>query len=81
MMISIPTKARDNFISLCKEAKEALTEIEFNKACDEARSYSNCIKDICGISVWGSIIREADMEVGAEDYPVCCGVPMMFKPL
>jgi hypothetical protein len=80
MIISIPTKAKENFIQMCVDAKNATNEKEFNYLCNKARGYSAAINDICGLSVWGEIIRCADMEVGSETYPTCAGIPMFFKP-
>lgn len=78
MIISIPIKAKENYIKLCQKTKDSKTEDEFKRNSVKAKSYSDAIKDICGLSVWGEIVREADMQIGNEYYPVCCGVPLIF---
>jgi hypothetical protein len=77
--IQIPTKAHDKYIELCQNVKDSTTESQFNENRIKAQTYSKAIDDICGISVWGSIIRDADTEIGSDDCPTCCGIPIFLK--
>ena len=77
MLISIPTKALENYISRCHEAWETESVPDFDRKCYEAHAYADCIKDICGLAVWGEVVRNADMSF-PEGVECCCGVP--FNP-
>lgn len=79
MIISIPTHARDVFISMCQDVKNAETIEQFSYLKKLADVYSRAIEDICGRHVWYNIIMEADLEVGDDDCPTCCGIPIIFK--
>ena len=81
MIISIPTKAKEKFIALCQETKDAKTEEEFNVNRIKAETYSSAIMDICGRSVWANIVMCADLEVGSDECGTCCGVPLFFKQI
>lgn len=81
MIISVPTHARDVFISMCQDVKNAETIEQFSYLKKLAEVYSMAIQDICGRSAWASIVMEADLEVGDEDCPTCCGIPILFEQL
>ena len=81
MIISIPTQARNVFIAMCQDVKNAETIEQFLYLEKLAEVYSRAIQDICGRSAWASIVMDADLEVGDEDYPTCCGVPILFEKL
>jgi hypothetical protein len=77
-LISIPTKAKDEYIRLCHDAWTVDTARNFELKCSLAHGYADAIKDICGLDVWGCIIQEADMSF-PEDVGVCCGIPLEPK--
>ena len=80
MIISIPIKVQEEFIRKCQAVKDAKTDSDFYALRIGAESYSQAIKDILGLSVWAQIVMAADMEIGEDDTPVCCGVPMFKNP-
>ena len=79
MIISVPTQAKNNFIAMCQDVRSAETMEQFSYLKKLAETYSRAIQDICGRSVWASVVMEADLEVGNDDCPTCCGVPILFK--
>ena len=63
---------------MCHDAWNCVgTKEQFERLCRDAHIYADCIKDICGLDVWGEIIRRADMSF-PEDVSCCCGIP--FEP-
>jgi tartrate dehydratase alpha subunit/fumarate hydratase class I-like protein len=77
MIVSIPTKAQEEFMRLCHVVYDAPTEMDYIVAKSEAQAYSKAIQDICGLSVWAQIVMEADMSFD-ESVPVCAGIPLFF---
>lgn len=71
--------ATRTYIELCNDVKKSKTETDFNINKIKADYYGKAIYECCGLSVWGEMIRKADMEIGSEDYPTCCGIPIIFK--
>lgn len=79
MLVSVPIKAETEYIKLCNEVKWATSIGEFDIARIKAEIYGKAIKDICGVSAWGQIVMQTDTEVGSDDCPTCCGIPLQFK--
>jgi hypothetical protein len=77
-LISIPTKALEGYVKRCHMAWNASDQQLFETKCNEAHAYQECIKDICGLDVWGHIVMEADMSF-PEGVPCCCGIPFNRK--
>lgn len=75
MILSIPTKAQEEFISLCHEAYHQPSRGLFELFTRKAEGYSQAIKDICGIDVWGEIVMEADRSF-PDGVDTCAGIPM-----
>lgn len=78
MIVSVPNKAKDSYIKLCHDAYNAESENDYYHIVSKAEIYSTAIKDICGLTIWAEIVREADMSF-PEEIGTCCGVPFTFK--
>lgn len=78
MILSIPTKTKENYIKLCHEAYEVNTNEEFHINRARCEAYSTAIKDICGSDVWYAIVAEADQSF-PENVAVCAGIPIYYK--
>ena len=75
MIISIPTKAKENYIALCKahdKEKDITKKRDIEK---QANGYFSAISDICGPNVAGHIGMEADLSF-SDDAPRCVGIKM-----
>lgn len=69
---------KEKYIGLCHDVKKAKTEQEFQTRKLIAQTYSDAIQDICGISVWASIVREADLSFQETDI-ICAGILISFN--
>jgi hypothetical protein len=76
-LISIPVKASETYLKMCMNCYRAKNRYVFEVECVRAHSYAEAIKDICGIDVWGEIVRAADMQL-PDGVEACCGIP--FNP-
>ncbi len=76
-LIAIPTKAEQRYLELCMECWNSTNDVQFNEKCIKEHAYADAIKDICGLDVWGFIVRAADMQF-PEGIDACCGIP--FNP-
>lgn len=77
--ILVPTIAKEKYIKLCHEVYEAKTKDSFMVKTVKAAAYSDAIKDICGIDVWGEIVMEADRSF-SQVVDTCAGIPLTFNP-
>jgi hypothetical protein len=76
---TIPIKARDQYIAMCREHNAAMAEGRANAAYGiETRShgYIKAIGDVCGETVAGMILMDADVDAMATygEVPMCGGM-------
>ena len=76
MMNSI--KVKEKFIKICQDVKDSKTEPEFNTKKIIANTYSDAIRDTCGLHMWAKIVQECDMTIGSDECPTCAGIPLFF---
>jgi hypothetical protein len=75
----VPTKARERYIGMCRDHNAAMADGRSNAAYGiETRShgYIKAISDVCGDTVAGLILMDADIDAMATygEVPMCGGM-------
>jgi hypothetical protein len=76
-LVSVPSKAKEQYIRLCHAAWESGPGRAFEDACLKAHAYSDALRDVLSLEAWGLIVADADLSF-PEGTPCCCGIP--FEP-